>query len=81
MPRSAATVGQGCKEGKFAKGIARFCKLGFDVRSWTTVTCVVDLAIFAGFVSSAAEPPKQVRDGWIPVRAVEGAFIALVGKE
>jgi hypothetical protein len=48
--RKGAPPKQVCKEGKFAKVITAFCKLGFDVSSCTTAICIVDLAKFATFV-------------------------------
>jgi hypothetical protein len=60
-----------------------------DFPSLTSFECYPELnqAKFAGFVASAAEPPKRAYDwsefmtGGFRSGAVEGAFSALVGKE
>jgi hypothetical protein len=49
------TAGQVCKEGKFAKEIARFANLDFDVSAWTAATCIIDVGKFARFVCRRAD--------------------------
>jgi hypothetical protein len=70
--RNVALPGQVCKEFKFAEKIARFANLNFDVSSGTTARCIVDLAIFAGFVCRRA-PPRSGREAFFRERGARPA--------